>query len=155
MGNKLEIETLDRLADIDGIVGVKDSSGDVEWLFRAIDRNPELTFLAGVDTLLFSELEIGCTGIVSTVSNVFPELTVELYEAFIDGNDERVRELQSTIFDIWTALDSGPYLGGVKSALSIHPDVAFRPGPMRSPLHRMDASGEERLRERLAELGLF
>jgi len=129
MGNKLEIETLDRLADIDGIVGVKDSSGDVGWLFRAIDRNPDLAFLAGVDTLLFAELEIGCTGFVSTVSNVFPGIAVELYEAFANGNDEQVRELQSTMLDIWTALDEGPTSAASNPLSAFIPTYRFGPGP--------------------------
>jgi 4-hydroxy-tetrahydrodipicolinate synthase/2-dehydro-3-deoxy-phosphogluconate/2-dehydro-3-deoxy-6-phosphogalactonate aldolase len=155
MGNKLELDTLDRLASIEGIVGVKDSSGDVGWLGQAIDRNPDLTYLAGLDVLLFAELEIGCTGLVSAVSNVFPEMAVDLYEAYVNGDDERARELQSVVFDVWAALDTGPYLGGVKSALDLHPEATFQPGPMRTPLRRMDETGEERLAETLQRLNLF
>jgi 4-hydroxy-tetrahydrodipicolinate synthase/2-dehydro-3-deoxy-phosphogluconate/2-dehydro-3-deoxy-6-phosphogalactonate aldolase len=155
MGNKLDLQTLDRLAAIDGIVGVKDSSGDVAWLGQAIDRQPDLTYLAGLDSLLFAELEIGCTGLVSAVSNVFPELTVELYESYVDGNENRARELQSTVFDIWKAIDRGPYLGGVKSALDLHPEVTFDPGPMRRPLQRMSDSEEVQLERTLRTLDLI
>jgi len=155
MGNKLELETLDRLADIDGIVGVKDSSGDVAWLGQAIDQNPELTYLAGLDSLLFAELEIGCTGLVSAVSNVFPGLAVDLYESYVNGEENRARELQSTVFDIWKAIDRGPYLGGVKSALDLHPEVDFDPGPMRRPLWRMDEQEEVQLERTLRTLDLI
>jgi len=155
MGNKLELDTLDRLAAIDGIVGVKDSSGDVAWLGQAIDRQPELTYLAGLDSLLFAELEIGCTGLVSAVSNVFPELTVELYESYVDGRETRARELQSTIFDVWKAMERGPYLGGVKSALDLHPEVDFDPGPMRRPLQRMSREEEVQLERTLRTLDLI
>jgi 4-hydroxy-tetrahydrodipicolinate synthase/2-dehydro-3-deoxy-phosphogluconate/2-dehydro-3-deoxy-6-phosphogalactonate aldolase len=75
----------------------------------------------GFDSLLFVELERGCTGLVSAVSSVFPELTVELYDSCVDGRETRARELQSTIFDVWKAIERGPYLGGVRSALSITP----------------------------------
>jgi 4-hydroxy-tetrahydrodipicolinate synthase/2-dehydro-3-deoxy-phosphogluconate/2-dehydro-3-deoxy-6-phosphogalactonate aldolase len=155
MGNKLGLETVDRIAAIDGIVGVKDSSGDVAWLGQTIDHNPEMTYLAGLDSLLFAELEIGCTGLVSAVSNVFPELTVELYESYVDGNEARTRELQSAVFDVWKAMDRGPYLGGVKSALDLHPEVTFDPGPMRCPLHRMDEDEEARLEQTLRTLDLI
>lgn len=154
MGNKLSLDTLDRLAAIDGIVGAKDSSGDVAWLGQAIDQNPELTYLAGLDSLLFAELEVGCTGLVSAVSNVFPELTVDLYESYVDGTESRARELQSTVFDVWKALDRGPYLGGVKSALDRHPEVDFDPGPMRRPLQRMSPAQEDRLEDTLRTLDL-
>ncbi|WP_415378831.1 dihydrodipicolinate synthase family protein [Halosimplex sp. TS25] len=155
MGNKLDLDTLDRLARIDGIVGVKDSSGDVAWLGQAIDRQPELAYLAGLDSLLFAELEIGCSGLVSAVSNVFPELTVELYESYVGGEEGRARELQSTVFDVWKAIDSGPYLGGVKSALDLHPEVDFDPGPMRRPLQRMDRDQEVQLERTLRTLDLI
>lgn len=155
MGNKLELSTLDRIADLDGIVGVKDSSGDVAWLGQAIDQNPELTYLAGLDSLLFAELEIGCTGLVSAVSNVFPELTVQLYESYVDGEESRARELQSTVFDVWKAIDRGPYLGGIKSALDLHPAVDFDPGPMRRPLWRMDDQEEVQLERTLRTLDLI
>ncbi|MFC7141590.1 dihydrodipicolinate synthase family protein [Halosimplex aquaticum] len=155
MGNKLDLDTLDRLARIDGIVGVKDSSGDVAWLGQAIDRQPELAYLAGLDSLLFAELEIGCSGLVSAVSNVFPELTVELYESYVGGEEGRARELQSTVFDVWKAIDRGPYLGGVKSALDLHPEVEFDPGPMRRPLQRMDRDQEVQLERTLRTLDLI
>ncbi|WP_436907962.1 dihydrodipicolinate synthase family protein [Halosimplex marinum] len=155
MGNKLDLDTLDRLAAIEGIVGVKDSSGDVAWLGQAIDRHPELTYLAGLDSLLFAELEIGCTGLVSAVSNVFPEMTVELYESYVDGDETRARELQSRVFDVWKAIDQGPYLGGVKSALDLHPEVDFDPGPMRRPLQRMSEEQEVQLERTLRTLDLI
>ncbi|NGM71152.1 dihydrodipicolinate synthase family protein [Natronolimnobius sp. AArcel1] len=155
MGNKLELETLDRIAAIDGIVGVKDSSGDVAWLGQAIDQNPDLTYLAGLDSLLFAELEIGCTGLVSAVSNIFPELTVDLYESYVEGEEAHARELQSTVFDIWKAVDRGPYLGGVKSALDLHPEVEFDPGPMRRPLQRMSDREEVQLERTLRTLDLI
>jgi len=155
MGDRIELETLDRLAAIDGIVGVKDSSGDVAWLGQAIDRQPELTYLAGLDSLLFAELEIGCTGLVSAVSNVFPELTVELYESYVDGRENRARELQSTTFDVWKAIERGPYLGGVKSALDLPPEVTFDPGPMRRPLQRMSHEEEVQLERTLRTLDLI
>jgi 4-hydroxy-tetrahydrodipicolinate synthase/2-dehydro-3-deoxy-phosphogluconate/2-dehydro-3-deoxy-6-phosphogalactonate aldolase len=155
MGNKLSLETIDRIAAIDGIVGIKDSSGEVAWLGQTIDHNPELVYLAGLDSLLFAELEIGCSGLVSAVSNVFPELTVDLYESYVDGNESRAREIQSTVFDVWKALERGPYLGGVKSALSLHPEFDHEAGPMRRPLKRMDQQEEVQLERTLRTLELI
>jgi len=113
---------------------------------RPSTRTPNSPTLAGLDSLLFAELEIGCTGLVSAVSNVFPGLAVDLYESYVNGEENRARELQSTVFDIWKAIDRGPYLGGVKSALDLHPEVDFDPGPMRRPLWRMDEQEEVRAR---------
>ena len=153
-GNSLSLETLDALADIDNLAGLKDSSKDVPWLGQAIDAHPDLSFLAGSDSLLFAGLEIGCSGLVSAVANVFPELVVDLYEAYDEGEEDRARELQSRVYDVRSALKRGPYMAGVKTALSLR-DVDFDPGPLRSPLRTMDDADREALRDDLSELELL
>lgn len=153
-GNTLSLGTLDTIAEIDGVAGLKDSSKDVPWLGQAIDRNPELAVLAGSDSLLFPGLEIGCSGLVSAVANVFPELVVELYEAYDDGDEPRARELQSQIYTVRDALKRGPYMAGVKTALSLR-DVPFQVGDLREPLRTMDDEDRALLRSDLTELGLL
>ncbi len=151
-GNALSLDTLDALAEIENLAGVKDSSKDVPWLAQAIDAHPELTFLAGSDSLLFPGLEIGCSGMVSAVANVFPELVVDLYESYEEGDEERARELQSEVYDVRDAIKYGSYMAGVKSAL---PHVGFEAGPLRSPLRKMESEDEEAMVSDLEELDLL
>ncbi|GAB6862204.1 dihydrodipicolinate synthase family protein [Haloplanus litoreus] len=153
-GNELSLGTLDRLAAIGGVAGVKDSSKDVPWLAQAIDAHPELTFLAGSDSLLFAGLEIGCAGMVSAVANVFPELVVDLYDAYADGDESEAKRLQSRVFDVRSALKRGPYMAGVKTALSLR-DLEFDAGGLREPLRAMDDDGRAALRTELRDLGLL
>jgi len=151
-GNALSLDTLDELAAIENVVGLKDSSKDVPWLGQAVDAHPELTFLAGSDSLLAPGLDLGCAGMVSAVANAFPELVVDLYEAYDGGDRERARELQSTVYDVRSALKRGPYMAGVKTALDLR---GFYAGPLRSPLRGMDAEQRAALEADLADLGLL
>lgn len=151
-GNALSLETLEGLAKIENLAGVKDSSKDVPWLAQAIDAHPELTFLAGSDSLLFPGLEIGCSGMVSAVANVFPELVVDLFEAYDAGEEERARELQSDVYEVRDAIKYGAYMAGVKSAL---PHVGFEAGPLRSPLRLMDEEDEQAMIADLEALDLL
>ncbi|WP_256298604.1 dihydrodipicolinate synthase family protein [Haloarchaeobius salinus] len=151
-GNSLALDTVAELAEIPGLVGVKDSSKDVPWLGQAIDDHPALTFLSGSDSLLFPGLEVGCAGMVSAVANAFPELVVDLFEAYDAGDEDRAQELQSQVYDVRSALKRGPYMAGVKAALSLQ---GFDAGPLRSPLRRMDAADEAALELELRELGLL
>ena len=153
-GNELSLSTLGDVAALDGIAGVKDSSKDVPWLGQAIDTHPELTFMAGSDSLLFPGLEIGCAGAVSAVANVFPGLVVDLYEAYRTGDEERARELQSTVYEVRRATKRGPYMAGVKTALSLR-DVDFDVGGLRSPLRAMDEDQREELEADLRALELI
>lgn len=151
-GNELSLETLDQLARLDGIAGLKDSSKDVPWLGQAVDAHSELTFLVGSDSLLFPGLEIGCAGMVSAVANAFPGLVVDLYEAYDAGEEEQARELQSRIYELRRAIKRGPYMAGVKTVLSLR-EVGFDPGPLRSPLRTMAPDDREALERDLSELG--
>ncbi|WP_227375700.1 dihydrodipicolinate synthase family protein [Haladaptatus halobius] len=153
-GNSLSLDTLAELAAIPNIAGVKDSSKDVPWLAQAIDAHSELTFLAGSDSLLFPGLEVGCTGMVSAVANAFPELVVDLYDAYDAGDEERARELQSEVYAVRDALKGGSYMAGVKTALDLR-DVDFSPGPLRSPLRKMDDAARASLESDLRALDLL
>lgn len=151
-GNSLSLATLEALSEIENLAGVKDSSKDVPWLAQAIDSHPELTFLAGSDSLLFPGLEIGCSGMVSAVANVFPEIVVDLFESYDAGDEEHARELQSDVYDVRDAIKYGSYMAGVKSAL---PYVGFEAGPLRSPLRTMDDESEEAMVADLNALSLL
>jgi 4-hydroxy-tetrahydrodipicolinate synthase/2-dehydro-3-deoxy-phosphogluconate/2-dehydro-3-deoxy-6-phosphogalactonate aldolase len=110
--------------------------------------------MAGSDSLLFPGLEIGCTGLVSAVANAFPELVVDLYESYAAGEEERARDLQSEVYEVRDALKRGPYMAGVKTALSLR-DVGFDVGGLRSPLRTMDEADRAALEDDLRSLGLL
>lgn len=152
-GNDLSLGTVGALADA-GLAGFKDSSKDVPWLAQATDANPDLTALVGSDSLLATGLDLGCDGVVSAVANVFPALVVDLYAAHATGDRERAHELQRRVFDVRRALKAGPYMAGVKTALSLRPD-APDPGPLRAPLRRMDDDQRATLEATLTDLDLL
>lgn len=151
-GNALSRETVTRLAAIENVAGVKDSSKDVSFLGQVIDENPALTFMAGSDSLLVPGLDLGCSGLVSAVGNAVPELPVELYAAYDRGDEERARELQSRVYDVRDALKRGPYMAGVKTALELR---GFETGPLRSPLRKMDPEQEAALERALDDLDVL
>ena len=152
-GNDLSLEAMAAIADLEGVAGVKDSSKDVPWLAAAIDDTPGLTFLAGSDSLLFAGLQVGCAGLVSAVANAFPELVADLYAAYDAGDEGRAERLQSRVFDVRSALKRGPYMAGVKTALSLR-DLDFDVGGLRAPLRTMDDDDRAALGADLRDLGL-
>jgi 2-dehydro-3-deoxy-phosphogluconate/2-dehydro-3-deoxy-6-phosphogalactonate aldolase len=151
-GTPLSRETLSEIAAIDGVAGLKDSSKDIPLLGQVIADNTEVSFLVGSDSLLVPGLDLGCTGLISAVANVFPELVVDLYEAYDAGDHDRARDLQYTIYEVRRAFKQGTYLAGVKSALSLR---GFEAGPLRSPLRRMNEISEAALADDLAGLELL
>jgi len=150
-GNHLSLSAWEDIAALDGIAGLKDSSKDVPWFGQAMARAPDVTYLVGSDSLLHAGFGLGAAGAVSAVANVAPSLIVDCYDAYRAGDWEAVRDLQHRVFEIRSALKSGPYMAGVKTALDVL-DVPVDPGPLRGPLRRMDGDDRAALADTLAEL---
>src|SRR6202167_4337485 len=86
-GVKIDVETVARLAEIPNILGVKDSSGDLQNTIEFIRVVPErFSVLMGRDTLIFPAMLFGARGAVPATGNIAPKLLVEIYETFVRGD---------------------------------------------------------------------
>lgn len=82
-----------------GLRGIKDSSFDILTLYafmRAVDKK-DFDFIIGTEALLVSAVVAGADGCVSGVSNTFPELMVELWNAAVAGEMQKAMQLQQTV----------------------------------------------------------
>src|SRR5439155_1910879 len=86
-GVKIEVETTARLAEIPNILGVKDSSGDLQNTNELVRMVPErFSVLMGRDTLICQGMFFGVRGAVPATANIAPKLLVEIYEASLRGD---------------------------------------------------------------------
>ena len=152
-GVNLETETVRRLAEIDNIVGIKDSSGDLTLTAQYIMECPrEFAVLAGRDSLILATLLYGGKGAVAATANVAPKLIVGIYESFMRGDLEKARELQFKLLQSRLAFNLGTFPAVVKEAMTI----LKRPsGPARSPVSSLPEDKRQRLKSILKGIGLI
>jgi dihydrodipicolinate synthase/N-acetylneuraminate lyase len=120
-------DTVARAAEIPGVVGIKDSSGDIRYLKEILDRrcgHPDFTVLVGPEHLLEEALLYGADGGVPGGANIFPELPVQLYDAHCQGQHDRAHQIQERMIaigsPIWNTGEAGSgYLRRLKCALSL------------------------------------
>lgn len=120
------VETVRDLRQHGNIIGLKDSSGDLEYfaeIVRITRGDPEFTLLIGPEENLARSIELGGHGGVSGGANMFPRLYVSLYEAATRGQTDRVHDLQRVIQQISASVyhvsNSGArVIQGIKTALS-------------------------------------
>ncbi len=120
-------DTVLRAAELPNVWGLKDSSGDLNYLRSIVTRmrsNPEFTILMGPEDLLLESLEIGAHGGVCGGANLFPRLFVSLYEAVRKGDLPAAVELQQKVRQIGTLLygigeAESSYLRGLKLGLEL------------------------------------
>jgi 2-dehydro-3-deoxy-D-pentonate aldolase len=141
-----EIETLRTLAGLRGIIGVKDSSGDLKYFEQVVrlrQIRPHWSVMVGPEHLLAEAVRLGGNGGVCGGANVFPRLFVACYRAAAERNELRVTELNRVIHDLQRIYTIGKYasryIKATKCALSllgICDDFMAEPFHRFRPVHR-------------------
>ena len=90
-GNKIDPATVEKLAQVDNIVGAKDSSGDFKTILGYIDagktkKNGTFSVLSGNDQLILWTLKAGGTGGISGCANAYPHNMAMIYDEYVKGN---------------------------------------------------------------------
>lgn len=140
-----EPETLRRLADCPNIVGVKDSSGDMNYFRRVVAltaERPDWSILIGPEDLLAEAILMGGHGGVCGGANIFPRLYQELYEAAAQKNLEQMSRLHRLVMDLSKTIYAEGYLPGVKHALQC---LNLCSGCVAEPMRRPSASRQQKI----------
>ncbi len=118
-GVNLSLEMLERLAEIDNIVALKEASDSLDRLVDlTATLGDKLGIYSGNDSQLFPTLALGGAGIISVVSNILPREVEMVCQAFFRHNFEDARTLAKALLPLSHALflDTNP--APVKYALS-------------------------------------
>jgi len=102
--------------DVENIVGIKDSSGDMTLTSELIMLTNSKNFrvLGGKDTLIFGTLVHGGAGAVATMANMFPELTCSIYEKYAAGDIAGALQAQYQLTPLRLVLDKASFPVGTK-----------------------------------------
>ena len=145
--------TMARLAELDQVVGCKESSGDLAQVSQVIARCPaDFAVLSGDDVLALPILAIGGKGVISTTSNVAPGEMVELVRAFRAGDLDRARQAHRRLLPLFEVLFCETNPIPVKAALAMRGLIQEE---LRLPLVPISDSNRERLHVVLKEQGLL
>ena len=142
------------LARHQNIVGIKDSSGDLELLRGYLAAQSEsFSVLTGNGATFKRALEMGARGGILAVGLIATSLALEVYSATSEGTGSSVEQVQERLGTLSTRIVSELGVPGVKAALD---RIGLTGGPVRPPLQPL--AGEElgRIAEllRQAELSL-
>lgn len=141
-----------RLTKLPNIIGIKDSSRDFTRLCEYIEMlGRGFTVICGTDAFMIPALFMGAKGAISAISNSFPELFVEAYNAYKKQNYGKAIELQHRIVAARRVL-ANPAIAPLKEALKMR---GFRAGTVKRPLRPMTDKETIELRKSLIRLGLI
>lgn len=150
-GNALAPATVGKLAAIENIVGVKDSSGNFDNMLQYIEqtksKNP-FSVLSGNDSLILWNLYAGGAGGIAGCANVYPRTMSSIYECFIAGDYEQARAYQDSIRSFRACFKFGNPNTIVKKAVAM---LGYPVGPCRAPFNLIPPEGLEAIQKVLAE----
>ena len=121
----MSVETVRRAKEL-GAIGIKDSSGDLEYLFSLIEAfkdSPDFSIIVGTELFIPETIKKGGHGAVAGGANMFPKLFVDLYEASKNNDTERIKTLREKLVQIndkiYNVSDEGSrYIKSIKYTLS-------------------------------------
>jgi len=134
-GINLQPELVERLARVEGVVGIKDSAGDLEQLEHIVARTPrEFCALTGSFSLLGRAVEAGVNGAILALANLLPAACVEVHRLAKQGSTDRAQALLNTFGELqsWVKAHGIP---GIKQRLS---EAGHPAGWPRLPLRPLD-----------------
>lgn len=139
-GNDLSPEVLERIVKrAPNVIGIKYSYPDMNrTVHYGRVNNNNFSVVQGADSLMFSVLMLGCDGVVSGCSSVFPEIFSRVYKAYVDGNYKEAAKLQKLATYAAEVIKGGSNMSYFKEGLKIR---GIDMGTMRKPL--LDISPEE------------
>lgn len=150
----LSANLVERLSnEVPGIVGIKDTSGDITLTAEFIRRTRQNNFkvFGGKDTLLYASLCHGAVGGICTSANFMPELIVDVYNKYVAGNLGGSLEAQFLLNPVRLAMDGASFpvatkdmavMRGLDAGDPYKPSLPTPRGPVLEKLRReMEAVG--------------
>ena len=146
-GVNIEPQTCLELSKIENIVAIKEASGNISQIAE-ITRlcGDNLHIYSGNDDQVIPILSLGGIGVISVLSNVFPEFTHNMVMNFLDGNVIEAKSMQLKCLPLVKALFSETNPIPVKAALNM---LGYSFGTPRLPLTELTDKNKEKLKDLL------
>jgi 4-hydroxy-tetrahydrodipicolinate synthase len=149
----LQHDTVLRLAQVPGIVGIKEATGDIAraaWLIKHKPAN--FAVYSGDDGTAVALMLLGGQGNVSVTANVAPRLMHELCMAAIEGNAKRAAALHLQLLPLHKQLFCEPSPAPTKWAMA---QLGLLGNYLRLPILPLTAAGEAAVGQALRDSGLL
>ena len=148
-GVDMPVEVCRELAKIPNIAGIKEASPDISKIARLrAECPPEFTIWSGNDDQATAVMALGGAGVISVVSNLFPEEVQSMAMAAMDGDFDTASDLQLKLLPLIRALFREVNPIPVKAAMK---RLGYDCGSCRLPLTPPSRETAEILKKLLPE----
>ena len=144
--------TMERIAEIPNIAGIKEACGNMEQICETARRiRGKCDLYSGDDNLNLPILAIGGAGLISVSSNILPKETKQMYLLVEAGRLREANELQDAMLPVIDQLFTEVNPIPAKAAANM---LGLDAGLPRGPLTELEPAHKESLRAALRTFGL-
>ena len=149
-GVDLSWETVVALSEHPNIIGMKDSSGNMERLMHVVrDAREGFQLLVGSAQILLPALLMGATGGILAYANAAPYSAIAIWEAYRTREDEAARDWQRRVSRAAPYVTSKYGIPGLKYAMDLN---GYYGGPPRLPLCGPTPQAKKEIEEAFKDL---
>lgn len=147
-------ETVARLAELDNVIGIKEASGSLEQVTDVLRSCPDdFIVLSGDDFTAMPSICVGTKGVISVVSNVYPQAMAALMETALEGDLVKANELNRRLFPLMKLMFAAPSPAPAKKGAELLGKI--KDGTPRLPMAPIDDATLARLQATMKDLGLL
>ncbi len=139
--------------EVPNIVGIKEASGNFSAIAKIMSLADGCVDLySGNDDQIVPLLALGGKGVISVLSNIAPQQTHDMCEAYFKGDVQKSAQMQLEAISLIDALFCEVNPIPVKAAMNL---MGKEVGPLRLPLTEMEPQNQERLAKAMKEYGIL
>jgi 4-hydroxy-tetrahydrodipicolinate synthase len=144
---------MERLADIPGVIGVKEGmGGTIDTLAQLIESvGDRIAVTWSQDNLLFPGFALGAVGSLGAMDSVLPGHSVDTFRAVQQGDLETARKIHRGVAGVARAAYAASFPAGIKAAINLQ---GRNGGLPRRPYRTMTRAERQRIADALAAAGV-
>ena len=147
-GVDIPVSVYRQLSKIPNIVGVKEASSDISKFTRILNEcEPGFSVWSGNDDMTVPAMSLGCHGVISVTSNVYPAQVSAMCSAALEGDYRTAGQLQRDLDPVNRLLFCQVNPIPVKAAMGL---IGYDCGPCRLPLTQLSEENYHKLAQLLA-----
>jgi 4-hydroxy-2-oxoglutarate aldolase len=152
-GVNIQPETAAELSQHENIVGIKNSSEDIEHLANINKLTPDdFSILVGTASVLYPAFKAGAIGGIVALANIAFNECIEVLKNFNEGKFEEAEKLQSRLIEPNRAVTSKFGVPGLKAAMEM---IGLFGGEPRIPLSKLPPNEVAELKNILMNNGIL
>ncbi len=152
-GRNIETKTLERISKLEGVIGVKEASGDLNQIQEVISvihsNNNNFNIMSGDDSLTVPLLSLGGNGVISVISNLYPKEVSSMVRNYLNDNIAEALKIHNKLLPIMKGafIETNP--SPIKEAMKVR---SMDSGIVRLPLVEMNANNKELIKDIVEKL---